>query len=352
MQDINKQVTAFVRSMKRLLKSQHGIEVPHAALRASLLAAQGENPHAFAAKSRASETSLRELIAEAPHYFHPGYDFDGKKLQWLQRAGLVPGGEPTSKEARSAETRTLYLVDDEDGMERILALDPAGHVPVPADFEGFTGTCTVLELRAQVPKVSRYGLPDYYNDPSGFFRSYGLSLSGQYSCSYEDLGDDSGDSAVVTVQVPDNIWGKLLVHTLRTSPQLYDGVAEWVGLHYGRNFDTEAGRQAEWVERFLDSLDEGARLAPARSAAVVFEYVYPDEDGGSCPALVYFDTGHVRLLETVPDDVTDSMVRTRIWTGEEVGDGDDVPVYFQQADQGGQWKVRKKDMPAVRALRN
>jgi hypothetical protein len=33
---------------------------------------------------------LTALVIEAPHYFHPGYDFDGKKLQWLERAGLVP----------------------------------------------------------------------------------------------------------------------------------------------------------------------------------------------------------------------------------------------------------------------
>lgn len=32
---------------------------------------------------------LRSLVSEAPHYFHPGYDFDGKKLEWLKLAGLV-----------------------------------------------------------------------------------------------------------------------------------------------------------------------------------------------------------------------------------------------------------------------
>lgn len=29
------------------------------------------------------------LVKEAPNYFHPGYDFDGNKLDWLMRAGLV-----------------------------------------------------------------------------------------------------------------------------------------------------------------------------------------------------------------------------------------------------------------------
>ncbi|WP_431798002.1 hypothetical protein SGO26_30025 (plasmid) [Cupriavidus metallidurans] len=31
-------------------------------------------------------------------------------------------------------------------------------------------------------------------------------------------------------------------------------VAEWVGLHYGRNFDAEgAGKRQEWVDRFADA---------------------------------------------------------------------------------------------------
>lgn len=34
---------------------------------------------------------LRALIQQAPNYFHPGYDFDGKKLEWLMSAGLVTG---------------------------------------------------------------------------------------------------------------------------------------------------------------------------------------------------------------------------------------------------------------------
>ena len=30
-----------------------------------------------------------KLVQEAPTFFHPVYDFDGDKLKWLERAGLV-----------------------------------------------------------------------------------------------------------------------------------------------------------------------------------------------------------------------------------------------------------------------
>lgn len=36
---------------------------------------------------------LMKLVAEAPAYFHPLYDFEGRKLAWLMRAGLVPKPE-------------------------------------------------------------------------------------------------------------------------------------------------------------------------------------------------------------------------------------------------------------------
>jgi hypothetical protein len=41
---------------------------------------------------RAMQDNLRtaiKLLIEAPKFFHPGYDFDGEKLRWLKRAGLV-----------------------------------------------------------------------------------------------------------------------------------------------------------------------------------------------------------------------------------------------------------------------
>lgn len=31
---------------------------------------------------------LERLVEEAPLFFHPGYDFDGEKLRWIERANL------------------------------------------------------------------------------------------------------------------------------------------------------------------------------------------------------------------------------------------------------------------------
>lgn len=41
-------------------------------------------------KLAAENKRLKALIEKAPTFFHPGYDFDGEKLKWLQDAGLVP----------------------------------------------------------------------------------------------------------------------------------------------------------------------------------------------------------------------------------------------------------------------
>lgn len=120
MQDTNKALMALVRSLRRSLKHDHGIEVPHAALRASLLQAQGESPHAFGDKV----DRLQSLVEEAPRYFHPGYDFDGQKLDWLRRAGAVPSNARLQPDDRSA--CRLHLVSDGHGILSLLSLDAEG----------------------------------------------------------------------------------------------------------------------------------------------------------------------------------------------------------------------------------
>jgi hypothetical protein len=396
MQDTNKALTALVRSMKRALKNQHGVDVPHAALRACLLQAQGESPHAFAAKQprpavgtprsdqlenlrvsmrqdrtpaygdalklcrtletelaqlagQPSDAKLRSLVEEAPHYFHPGYDFDGKKLEWLQRAGLVSADAPREGDADKA--RALFIVYDDQNMASALALDSEGRVLVPEDF-CFPEDCLVLSLHAEVPKVSRYGLPDYYANPSEFFGRHDLRVSSSYRSTYQDLGDDSGDSAVVSIRMRPASWEALVAHALKTNTPLNDSVAEWVGLHYGRNFDKEGpAKQVEWVERYLD-LPEGRSVprAPKKpiELRVLFEYVYPDEDGGSRTAQLNLDTGILVLDRAVPDDISDPLVRTRIWTGEEVFEGDDYEVVFDDEQSGGVWRLEREDLKELK----
>ena len=59
-----------------------------AILLANRVDAGGFEPNDVDALADALRT-FAELVQEAPHYFHPGYDFDGKKIQWLSRAGLA-----------------------------------------------------------------------------------------------------------------------------------------------------------------------------------------------------------------------------------------------------------------------
>lgn len=164
MTDQNKAMTALVRSMKKALQDQHGIKVPHAALRASYLQAQGEHPHAFVGKKATNnnEAALRELVDKAPAFFHPEYDFDGEKLAWLEKAGLKyttkPSASNTEEPATSARHRLYLAEDDIDCLERI-SLDPDGEVLLPKSWEFKKA---VLEsLAADIPRVSKYGLPDY-----------------------------------------------------------------------------------------------------------------------------------------------------------------------------------------------
>lgn len=39
--------------------------------------------------------SLKALIEEAPNFFAPQYDFDGKKREWLIKAGLIEDNRET-----------------------------------------------------------------------------------------------------------------------------------------------------------------------------------------------------------------------------------------------------------------
>ena len=260
MNDQNKAMTAALRAMKKSLKEQHGIDVPHSALRASYLQAQGEHPHAFSSKHPETETvtTLRQLIAEAPKFFHPVYDFDGEKLEWLQRAGLVK--KPKSQKGNSAplSNHILYLAEDDLGCLELLSLDPDAEILVPEDWD-FKGAF-VVGLNAKIPRQSKYGLPQYLAEPNTFFSSnwLGLVLSPFHENHIIDLGDDSGDSCEVEIQMQDAHWQALVTAILDENVPFYENISEWVGLHYKKVFSGESpGQKLQWVERYLETLNEG-----------------------------------------------------------------------------------------------
>ena len=373
----NKALTALARSMKRALKTGHGVEVPHAALRACLLQAQGENPHAYVARKQgpadqAELVRLRQLVAEAPHYFHPGYDFDGKKLQWLERAGLLHAPSPAA-----GELRVLHLVGDELGCLERLALDADGEALLPDDL-GFD-QATIAFVRARVPSVRRYGLPDYLSAAAAFFgERFELALAKDFRSDFLDSGDDSGDECRVYVRMDDKTWSRVVDTALRRNATFANDVSEWVGLHYQRVLGRESAvKRTEWVERFLEAhTDEEASDAeffdPARQPVsepfeddntdkVTFEFVYSDEDGDHVPAVLHLHSGEVTLLAKVPEEAKAFGMRTRIWVTcyqndldgnghPRCGEGEDFIVYWKQADHGGRWMTSAKDLKAIRKL--
>jgi hypothetical protein len=80
MQDTNREVTQFIKSMKRNLKDQFGVDVPHTALRASYLLAMGKNPHAFADKTVAAEQKKAEIKAHVLfEWVYPDEDGDSAR---------------------------------------------------------------------------------------------------------------------------------------------------------------------------------------------------------------------------------------------------------------------------------
>ncbi|MCC5610977.1 hypothetical protein LC612_30570 [Nostoc sp. CHAB 5834] len=239
------QVTATVRAMRAHLLNKHKIEVPSSALRASYLTAQGLNPQSFASRVKSLEQELKamqKLLEEAPTYFAVQYDFEGRKLQWLQNAGLVPAskGKPPEKVAAMLSptiARTLFLTEDDDGVLSKLSLDSAGTILVP---EGWTfSEAQVSHIKAIVPRISKYGLPDYLSNSHAFFYNQFHRLvvpSTGVDYSITDSQDDSGDSCEIVVRLPYDEWENLLHSVLDTDESFKAEVEEFAGLHYREVF--------------------------------------------------------------------------------------------------------------------
>jgi hypothetical protein len=262
----DKTINALTRSVKRNLQEQHGIEVPYSALRACLLLAQGEQPHAFASKKAAkpavnmampSDALLQQLVDEAPNYFHPEYDFDGKKLEWLRRAGVVPPAEPGQF---PSFPHTLYLAHDDIGCLERMSLDREGSVMLPEDWKFDRSASQLAKQQAKVPRIAKYGLPVYLADPKGFYdERFNLRLAKSYQGDCKDLGDDSGDTCELELFLTNPEWYRLVQAVLEHNPEFEADVAEWVGLHYRRMFSHQAfSVKAEWVARYLAMQEENA----------------------------------------------------------------------------------------------
>ncbi|MNR71733.1 hypothetical protein D3C71_24110 [compost metagenome] len=334
----SKELTLLARSMCKALAKDHGLQVPHSALRAVLLQAHGENPHAF---SRMDE--VRRAVNEAR----------ASTLRQQVKVGNVQFGRPLIDDEELAAHR-LYLVDDELGSLEVLALDPEGHARLPDSWR-FCSTAILTQLRAKVPDIRRYGLPQYAQSPAAFFaQRFGLAVSHANPVHTSSTGDDSGDTCELDIVMTGAEWVSLVQAALEESVSFGDDVAEWMGQHYFVTLSKlNPAPRAAWVQRYLES--HHGRPDPQPVVEVTFEYVYPDEDSGLALALLNLATGELQLKTDVPSDIVDNVVCKRVWS---LVDKDWFPdsstdvcceAFFSHESPGrGHWKVDEAGLAKLR----
>lgn len=274
MKSKEQQVTAIVRAMKKCLKKDHGIVVPHAALRAAYLQAGGINPHAFSAQVLTTDPVQESAVATEPGVFG----------------------------------RVFHLVEDNVGCLSRLALDAEGELCVP-DTWVFTNAA-VSYLYATIPSVKKYGMPDYLVKQSNFFptRFPGLALAKSVKFEYHDTGDDTGDRAVLAISMSDTEWQALLYEIAKAEGLLNDAKYE-IALHYRIDWSAAANK-GELLERYLLSSNFITPSTGVVDCSV--EWVYPDEDSDNVEATVDLSTGRVVLKAEPEQDLRDQRLRVRV----------------------------------------
>jgi len=106
---------------------------------------------------------------------------------------------------------------------------------------------------------------------------------------------------------------QLLESTFRTECPMYPRFTHSEEISGG---DTRLWNYWEWVAHQIESDNftvEAFIAISAKAIYVVFEWVYPDEDGGTAHAAVNATTGEVTLFEATPNDIAQESVRKRIW---------------------------------------
>lgn len=106
---------------------------------------------------------------------------------------------------------------------------------------------------------------------------------------------------------------QLLESTFRTECPMYPRFTHSQEISGG---NTRLWNYWEWVVHQIESDNftvEAFIAISAKAIYVVFEWVYPDEDGGTAHAAVDATTGEVTLSEATPNGIAHDSVRTRIW---------------------------------------
>lgn len=305
----SKDIQPFVKAMRRALLREHKLDVPYTALRAAYLSASGRSPHAQS-KRPASKGVAPELN---PSEYHVNLPDD-----WV--------------------VKKLYLAEDEIGCLERLSLDPDGSLVIKDDWQ-FQGQ--VLLLDTKVPRVSRYGMPDFLLNPVQFFsaRFSGMDVKLDNRVYIEDLGDDSGGSCMLLVGMPQAEWDSLLVRGIEGEDTLFAATAEWAGLHYKVSLDgLPLSKAAEYCDGYL------ARALVDDDADAQMEWVWPDEDGDSRSCWVDLQTGLLTVFGAPVPEGAEQLERVRLCLfGDYVFDVVPVPT-----EKGVLWRLSTSALREVK----
>lgn len=305
---------SFVRSLRTALKDEHAFDVPYTALRAGVLRAQGENPHAFSLKSKSTP-------------------FVAVKDKLLKKGAA-------SRMRLSDPAYQLWMHASEDGFR--LSLDPMGDFWIPDNCR--LANATMVSQRVAVFKLEKRGFPKSFQDAGTFYKKhFGIAVAGSSEDSQAvRVGAKTLEKTALLVRMPQKDWLKALTAVLENSNadvDAYGTIAEWVATHYKLHFEslTPAVR-ADYLARYLGT---GVSTQLDLEREVILEWVYPDEDSDCVEATLNVLSGEVTAKGKVPEDALSSMVRVRIL----IDDAYDFGVLPMSSTSTNLWLVRPSDLP-------
>lgn len=285
MKNTDKGFVAFVKATKKSLGT-HGIAAPYTAVRAALLEAQGLHSHAFSSKGPVSGNAqalqltssrelhyknkiaeLQKLVDKAPVFFHPGYDFDGEKLQWLKEAGHL--NNTAKKKHVEKKYRYVYHSATGESAGSNVCLDSQLRFPLLGGTDGLNG-----------------------NGLAAFSEFIGNAL-----CRIA-LKDESSE---------DTAWHEIVGRTLDANESFLREVVKFaieLGVEWETLSPSEEKQIAAQYLEFIECSDIiGSRL----------EWVLPDEDSDSVPVKVDLESGKVFFSEKcLPAELSASYLRFRV----------------------------------------
>ena len=262
-----------VRSIKRTLREQHGIEVPFTALQAAVLTANGIDPQAPVSRSAPSQACTLtpqewdHLVAR----WMGDYDVVLKKqaykrllkLPFLEdEARLYEDKVESDSEREALVTRDLWIHKNSEGQYIRITLDPDGELglkntllwdseSVVVHFKAYLSRAEWKET-ASVVECNQQSITRFVRKYWGF----SVNAPSAVYCGYASAGE-SDHKIQMTIRLTWTEWGSLLMKAYYQHILDGDTIAEWVGLHYKQDFySCSLEQKKSWLDRYVAAINE------------------------------------------------------------------------------------------------